>query len=68
LAGLPRQVPERLQPLARRAAKRQQVDDAFDFSDLDEPVIVTEEVVVVTEAGPYEIDMELVSVDDAGSR
>jgi hypothetical protein len=54
---------------ARRASKRKQaVDEAFDFSDLDEPVVVTEEVVVVTEAGPYEIDMELIPVDDAGSR
>lgn len=28
--------------------------------DLDEPVIVGEEVVVVTEAGPFEVEMELV--------
>ena len=47
------------------AAKKQQLDDAFDFGDLDEPVIVTEEVVVVTEAGPYEIEMELVPIERA---
>jgi hypothetical protein len=42
---------------ARRAAKRQQqVDEAFDFSDLDEPVVVTEEVFVITEATPYDIE------------
>jgi hypothetical protein len=47
----------------RTAAKTQQMD-AFDLGDLDEPVIVTEEVIVVTEAGPYEIDMELIPADD----
>ena len=47
----------------RTAGKTQQMD-AFDLADLDEPVIVTEEVVVVTEAGPYEIDMELIPADD----
>lgn len=51
----------------RIAARREQqsIDDAFDFGDIDEPVVVTEEVVVVTEAGPYEIDMELVPVEEA---
>lgn len=48
----------------RAATARQQQIDAFDFADLDEPVIVTEEVVVVTEAGPYELDMELIPADD----
>jgi hypothetical protein len=37
----------------RNSAKRQQQIDSFDFSDLDDPVIVTEEVVVITEADPY---------------
>ncbi|HEY5946258.1 MAG TPA: hypothetical protein VIV40_12235 [Kofleriaceae bacterium] len=46
----------------RAAAKKQQVDQ-FDLSDLDEPVVVAEEVVVVTESGPYEIDMELIPAD-----
>lgn len=51
----------------RIAARREQqsINDAFDFGDIDEPVVVTEEVVVVTEAGPYEIDMELVPADEA---
>lgn len=48
----------------RTAAKNHQMD-AFDLTDLDDPVIVTEEVVVVTEAGPYEIDMELIPGDDS---
>lgn len=48
----------------RAAAAKQQQVDAFDYGDLDEPVIVTEEVIIVTEAGPYEIDMELVPADD----
>lgn len=48
---------------ARRASARKQQIDAFDYGDLDEPVIV-EEVVVVTEAGPYEIDMELIPADE----
>lgn len=52
----------------RRSAAKQQAIDAFDFTDLDEPVIVSEEVIVVTEAGPYEIDMELISPDDVTQR
>jgi len=52
----------------REAARRQQEIDAFDFTDLDEPVVVAEEVVVVTEAGPYEIEMELIPADDADPR
>jgi hypothetical protein len=40
----------------RAAANRKtQQMDAFDLSDLDEPVIITEEVIVVTEANPYEL-------------
>lgn len=34
--------------------------------DLEEPVIVTEEVVVVTEAGPFEVEMELVPESGLG--
>ena len=37
----------------RRAAAKQQTVDAFDLTDLDEPVIVTEDVVIITEADPY---------------
>ena len=48
----------------RRAAAPQQQIDAFDYADLDEPVIVTEEVVVITEASPYEIDMELIPAEE----
>lgn len=54
--------------IAKRAAARreqQRIDDEFDFGDIEDPVIASEEVVVVTEAGPYEIDMELVPVEDA---
>ena len=47
-----------------RTASKTEPMDAFDLSDLDEPVVVAEEVVIVTEAGPYEIDMELVPGDD----
>jgi hypothetical protein len=46
----------------REGVRRQQAD-AFDFTDLDEPMIVTEEIVVVSEAGPYEIEMELIPAD-----
>ena len=31
------------------------LDEKFDLSDLDAPVIVTEETVVISE-GPYEVD------------
>jgi hypothetical protein len=48
----------------RRAAAKTSQMDAFDLSDLDEPVVVTEEVVIVTEAGPYEIDMEMIPGDN----
>jgi hypothetical protein len=41
------------------AKKRQAIDD-FDYTDLDEPVVI-EEVVIVTEADPYGIDMEMYS-------
>ena len=45
----------------RRAAAKQTVDD-FDLSDLDEPVIISEEVVVVTET-PFGLDMEVYSAE-----
>jgi hypothetical protein len=45
--------------IRRGAARNQQLDvDAF-LSDLEEPVVVTEEVIVVSEAAPYEMDMEM---------
>lgn len=46
----------------RLAAKKhaQELENAFDFSDLEEPVVVTEEVVVVTEASPYDVEMDLI--------
>jgi hypothetical protein len=47
-----------------RAMRRRDVihdiDQRFDLSDLDDPVVVTEEVIVITEAGPYEVDLELI--------
>ncbi len=49
-----------------RAKHQQQEIDAFDYGDLDAPVVVAEEVVVVTEAGPYEIEMELVPSEELG--
>jgi hypothetical protein len=48
----------------RAAARKSQIDDFSFLSDLDEPVVVTDEVIVVTEAGPYEVDMELIPTDD----
>ena len=48
----------------RAAASKNQMD-AFDLTDLDEPVVITEEVVIITEAGPYEIDMEMIPGDQA---
>ena len=45
-----------------RAKKFERNLDAVltDLEDLEEPVIVSDEIIVVTEAGPYEVDMELV--------
>jgi hypothetical protein len=43
----------------RRRDVTSDIDTRFDSSDLDDPVIVTEEVVVITETGPYEVDLEL---------
>ena len=45
----------------RRAAAQQTVDD-FDLSDLDEPVIISEEVVVVTET-PFGVDFQAVPLE-----
>jgi hypothetical protein len=44
----------------RRRDVTSDIDTRFDSSDLDDPVIVTEEVVVISEAGPYEVDFELI--------
>jgi hypothetical protein len=38
----------------KRAAAKKQPMDAFDLSDLDEPVLVTEEVVIFTEPLAFE--------------
>src|SRR5689334_2289725 len=51
----------------RRARAKHQQIDAFDYADLDEPVIVTEEIVVVSDTGPYEIEMELIPADQPGA-
>jgi hypothetical protein len=42
----------------RRDARRQGLQE-IDIEELDEPVIVSEEVIVVTDAGPYAVDMEI---------
>jgi hypothetical protein len=49
--------------LAKRIAARraQSVDDQFDFGDLegdDEPVIIGEEIIIVTEAAPYDNEID----------
>lgn len=44
----------------RKSTSQTDVDSLFDTTDLEDPVIVTEEVVVITEAGPYEVDLELI--------
>ena len=51
----------------RRAAKKQQqqIDD-FDFADLEEPMVVTEEVVIVSEASPFDVDIEWAADADSG--
>jgi hypothetical protein len=46
----------------RRAAAVQNQIDSFDFADLDEPVVITEEVFVVTEPD-YMVDVELIPVE-----
>jgi hypothetical protein len=38
----------------RRREASPDVDNRFDSSDLDEPVIVTEEIIVITEDEPYD--------------
>jgi hypothetical protein len=51
----------------RRAALHQENQDAieaFDYGDLEAPIVITEEVVVVTEAEPYDIEMVLIPADE----
>jgi len=44
---------------ARRAEQELDISDVDDLGDIeDEPVVVAEEVVIITEASPYEADME----------
>jgi hypothetical protein len=50
--------------IQRGAARNQQTQtEEIDIADFDEPVIVTEEVIVVTEASPYE-DVGMFSGDN----
>jgi len=56
----------------RRPTKLSAVDQRFDTTDVHdiseigdttdvrEPVVITEEVVVITETGPYEVELELI--------
>jgi hypothetical protein len=46
----------------RRASAAQNQVDSFDFADLDDPVVITEEVIVVTEPD-YVVDVELIPVE-----
>ena len=46
----------------RRRRQASDIDSRFDTSEL-EPVIVSEEVVVVTDATPYDVDLDLIPVD-----
>lgn len=46
----------------RRRRQTRDIDARFDTSDL-EPVIVSEEVVVVTDATPYDADLDFIQVD-----
>jgi hypothetical protein len=55
--------------LLRRRQAAGDVDREFDTSDVStDPVVVTEEVVVITEAGPYEVDLELIPADELANR
>ena len=59
----------------RRSKSTTDVDSLFDASDVHDisevsdttnvetPIVVTEEVVVITEAGPYEVDLELLPAE-----
>jgi hypothetical protein len=40
----------------RRRDVTSDIDTRFDTSDHDDPVIVTEEVVIISDAVPYEVD------------
>ena len=44
------------------------ISDVTDTTAVDTPVIVTEEVIVITEAGPYEVDLELIPADRGTNR
>lgn len=46
--------------IKRRSLEREQrdIESSFDFADLDEPVVVSEEVVIVTELEPFEQGIE----------
>lgn len=44
------------------------ISEIADTTDVDAPVVVTEEVVVITEAGPYEVELELIPASGRFSR
>jgi hypothetical protein len=50
----------------RRRNTSSDIDSLFDSSDLDEPVIITEEVIVITDEGSDDIESDLFS--DASRR
>ena len=57
--------------MLRKRKGESNIDWRFDTSDVfdeeldnDEPIVVAEEVVVITEAGPYEVDLELIPAND----
>ena len=62
--------------LLRSAGAKSPVDSKFDASDVHDisdirdttdvqmPIVVTEEVLVITESGPYDAELELVSIED----
>lgn len=45
----------------RRRDVTSDVDTRFDSSDLDAPVIVTEEVIVISDEGPFEAELDLIA-------
>ncbi len=61
--------------VTRRSKPTTNVDSMFDASDVHDisevtdttdvgtPIVVTEEVVVITEVGPYEVDLELIPAE-----
>jgi hypothetical protein len=53
----------------RRRRTKTDLDRSFDTSDVSaDPTVVVEEVVVITEAGPLEVDLELIPVDELANR